>query len=176
MNDIELKKWENSSLTKIDEYKLILPRMIFSMTCIRNKRGMIHKNHIDPNKIDARVLLYQMKWVLAEFVRLASQNTFEETARIIDSIIYRETQLIWDGAGTLRVLNNTMRAEDKVICLLYMRDGQSESELRKSIEYVNPTRFRALLMKLHSNRIIEYNSEKCLISPKGSLIAEKLLS
>lgn len=159
-----------------ESYRIIIPRILYSMYCLRNKRGMIHKSAIDPNKMDASVLLADAKWVLAEFFRLSSTLTFEETTEIIDSIINKETSLIWNVGKSLRILNPKMATKDKVLCLLYAKNGQSEMELLNATEYRNKTSFRNILKRLHKEKLIEYSSECCVLSPTGIDEAEKLLS
>ncbi|WP_249028578.1 hypothetical protein [Tannockella kyphosi] len=161
--------------SKQEEYRIIIPRVLYSMYCIRNKRGMIHKNHIDPNKMDASLLLYNAKWVLAEFYRLVSTKTFEETEEIINGIMCKETSIVWDTGSTLRILDAKMSTKDKVLCLLYIKDSQTAEELQSSIEYSNSTTFKKQLWDLHKNRLIEYSLDKCYISPLGMEKAERLL-
>lgn len=173
-NEKVLADYENSP-SKPEEYRIIIPRILYSMYCLRNKRGMIHKNHIDPNKMDASLLLNNSKWVLAEFFRLVSTKTFEETEEIINGIMCKETSIIWDIGNDLRVLDTKMKNVNKILCLLYFKDGQSELSLQKSTEYKNSSDFRKILKKLHTEKLIEYTSDKCLLSPIGSEKAEALL-
>lgn len=159
-----------------ESYRIVVPRILYSMYCLRNKRGMIHKSSIDPNKMDASILLADAKWVLAEFFRLSSTLTFEETTAIIDSIINKEISLVWNAGENLRILNPKMATKDKVLCLLYARNGQSEMELLNATEYSNKTSFRNILKRLHKEKLIEYSSGCCVLSPTGIDEAEKLLS
>lgn len=175
-NEKVLASIEGHSATISEVYRVIIPRILYAMYCLRNKRGMIHKSHIDPNKMDATVLLGNAKWVLAELFRLASTLSFEETAAAIDSIMSRETSVIWDTGSSLRVLDTKMNTRDKILCLLYIRDNQSESVLRNSTEYKNSSEFRKLLKVLHKDKLIEYSEEKCILSPLGVLRAEALLN
>lgn len=156
-------------------YRIVIPRCLYSMYCLRNKRGMIHKSDIDPNKMDATILLEDTKWVLAEFIRLASSFTFKETLECIESIMCKETSLIWDTGSTLRILDTKMVTKDKILCLLYLKDMQSEDELRSSIEYKNSSDFRKILRSLHKERYIEYDPEHCKLSPLGMNKAETIL-
>ena len=48
-NERILIAWENYGSTYDEVYRIIIPRCLYAMYCLRNKRGMIHKNHIDPN-------------------------------------------------------------------------------------------------------------------------------
>lgn len=174
-NERILTTWENYGSAYDEVYRIIIPRCLYAMYCIRNKRGMIHKNHIDPNKLDATILLNDTKWVLAEFFRLSSTLSFEETESIIDSIMCKENSLIWDTGSILRVLDTKMCCADQVLCLLYMRNSQTDTELRKSIEYKNPTEFKRVLKNLHAKRMIEYVAPNCILSPLGTQRAEVIL-
>ncbi len=174
-NERILNSWENLGSSYDEVYRIIIPRCLYSMYCIRNKRGMIHKNHIDPNKMDSTVLLNNTKWVLSEFFRLSSTLSFEETESIIDSIMCKENSLIWDTGTALRVLDMKMSCADKVLCLLYVRDMQTDTVLRNSIEYKNSTEFKRILRKLHTQRLIEYAVPNCTLSPLGIQRAEEIL-
>lgn len=174
-NERILTTWENYGSAYDEVYRIIIPRCLYAMYCIRNKRGMIHKNHIDPNKMDATILLNDTKWVLAEFFRMSSTLSFEETESIIDSIMCKENSLIWDTGSVLRVLDTKMSCADKVLCLLYMQNSQTDTELRKSIEYKNPTEFKRILKNLHAKRMIEYAAPNCTLSPLGTQRAEVIL-
>lgn len=171
-----LTSLEGHSATISEVYRVLIPRTLYAMYCLRNKRGMIHKSNINPNKMDATVLLGNTKWILAELFRLASTLPFEETEAAIDSIMCRETSVIWDTGTSFRILDIKMPAKDKVLCLLYVKDNQSESELRSSIEYKNISEFKKILKALHKDKLIEYSEEKCMLSPVGVLRAEALLT
>lgn len=173
-NERVLMAWENYDSNISEIYRVIIPRRLYSMYCIRNKRGMIHKSQIDPNKMDAFLLLSDTKWILSEFFRLVSTLSFEETELIINSIICKETSLIWNTGECLRVLNVKMSTKNKILCLLYLRDGMLDEELRKSIEYKNISDFRKVLRQLHKEKLIEYDVPKCILSPIGIVKAEEL--
>jgi hypothetical protein len=175
-NEIQLNKWENANSNIIIEYRIIIPRNLYAMYCIRNKRGMIHKNHIDPNYMDATYLCNSAKWVLAEFFRLSSNKSFDETIEIVNSIINREINLIWNSGSIIRILDSKMNCSNQVLCLLYVKNNQTTKELFKSTEYSNLTKFKGILKDLHNKRLIEYNNQICTISPLGEKIVEELLN
>lgn len=175
-NEKILTSWENYDAKFSEVYRIVIPRCLYSMYCLRNKRGMIHKSHIDPNKMDATVLLGNTKWVLSEMFRQVSLLSFEETESIINSIMVKETSIVWDTGSCLRILDTTMASKDKVLCLLYMREKMTDAELRKSIEYKNTSNFKKLLRELHKSKLIEYSAPNCIISPLGIERAETLYS
>lgn len=171
-----LNAFEQKDKNLYDEsYRIIIPRMLYSMYCIRSKRGAIHKNHIDPNKMDARILIDQAKWIIAELFRLISSLSFEETVSLVDSILVKEIDVVWNINGFSRIIDSKMKSPMKVLCLLYNKDGQPVELLQKQIEYKNNSDFRKLLRKLHSERKIEYSENKCYISPIGINIVEQNL-
>lgn len=174
-NEKVLIAWENSDAKISEVYRIIIPRCLYSMYCIRNKRGMIHKNKIDPNKMDATVLLSNAKWVLAELFRQVSSLSFNDTAEIIDSIIVKNIDIAWKVDNTLRILDNKLSSKNKILCLLYIQDRMSDVELQKAIEYKNSSDFKKILKSLHKDRLIEY-STACILSPLGIIEAEKILS
>lgn len=175
-NERVLTAHEQHDKSISEVYRVIIPRCLYSMYCIRNKRGMIHKSQISPNKMDASLLLANMKWVLAELFRMVSTMSFEETETIINSIINKETTVIWNTGTVLRVLDTKMVSKDKVLCLLYMKDGATDVELQKATEYKNFSDFKKILRALHRDKLIEYDAPKCLLSPLGIERAEILLS
>ena len=137
---------------------------------------MIHKGKIDPNKMDASVLLQDAKWILAEFFRMCTSYSIDKSEEIISSIIYKDSPLIWDTGGTLRVLETKMPAKNQVLCLLYTKNSQSDVDLCEAIEYSNFAVFKSsVLKKLHISRLIEYKNGICKLSPLGIQEAEKLL-
>ena len=174
-NERILTTWENCGSAYDESYRIIIPRCLYAMYCIRNKRGMIHKNHIEPNKMDATVLLNDTKWVLSEFFRLSSNLSFDETEGIIDSIVCKENSLIWNAGSVLRVLDTRMSCADKVLCLLYICNSQTDTELRNSVEYKNQTEFKRVLKTLHNKRMIEYAAPNCTLSPLGVQRVEEIL-
>ena len=68
-----------------------------------------------------------------------------------------------------------MSCADKVLCLLYTRDNQTDTALRNSVEYKNLTEFKRILKRLHAKRLIEYAAPNCTLSPLGIQRAEEIL-
>lgn len=173
-NETVLIKWEN--VPNVEEnIRVIIPRVLYSMYCIRNKRGAIHKNNINPNKMDANLLLSSAKWILAELYRFLSNDNIVECQKAIDSIINKEIDLLWRVEDKVRILDNSMRCCDKILILLYINNNMSVDELIKNIEYSNKSIFKNILNKMHKEKFIEYSNEICIISPKGMLEAEKII-
>ena len=164
-------------------YRMIEFQLTANYTQIANKLPNFNERNLKAwenydstyDDMDATILLNDTKWILAEFFRLSSTLSFEETESIIDSIMCKESSLIWDTGSVLRVLDTKMSCADKVLCLLYMRNSQTDAELRNSVEYKNPTEFKRVLKKLHTKRMIEYSAPNCILSPLGVQRVEEIL-
>jgi hypothetical protein len=181
--DKQLSKFSNVVLTAYenttgdDSYRILIPRALHSIYSIRNKRGAGHLTGVSPNEMDATFILYSTKWVLAELVRLNSTLSSDETLALTSSIVERELDLIWKKDGIVRILETNMSKSQQVLVLLYDENTQTEENLRKAIEYSNPTDFRKILTKFHKERFLEYNSKQriCSITTKGLCAAETII-
>ncbi len=175
-NDGELKKYENA---KGDEsFRMLIPRTLKSIFNIRNKRGVGHVGSISPNKMDATLIFYSVKWVLAEIIRLTSGIAIKETQEIIDAIAERNIDVLWKGENCQRILNSKISAKNQVLILLFDESPKKAEDMRLIIEYQNKPNFLKLVLKpLHKLRFIEYNEndQKCWITPLGKVEAEKLI-
>ncbi len=171
-NDATIKSYE---LASGDEtYRILIPRVLKSIYNIRNKRGVGHVGLVSPNEMDATLILYSIKWVLAELIRLKSKLSIKDTQTIVSEIVERQIELVWEPKnGLKRILNTNISASNKILIHLFEENFLSENELIKRIEYKNPTDFRKILKRLHTLRLIEYSSTSCEITPKGIILAEK---
>lgn len=171
-SDAVLKQYEQNQ--GHESFRLLIPRVLKSVYNIRNKRGVGHIKDISPNEMDSTLILYNVKWVLSEIIRLKSNLSIEETQKLIDEIVERKIDIIWKENDFRRILDQKISAKDQVLILLYDNSPQNIESLRSTIEYKNKSNFKTLIKKLHSSREIEFKSNgECLISPKGIINAEK---
>ena len=96
---------------------------------------------------------------------------------MISSIVERQIDLIWKKDDVVRILNTNIPKGLQVLVLLYDENTQNEEQLRKAIEYSNPTNFREVLKRFHKERLLEYNTKRkiCTITPKGLSEAEEII-
>jgi len=169
-----LSKYE--SATGDEAFRILMPRVLYSIYCIRNKRGVGHISAISPNKLDATYILNSTKWVLAEFVRIAISTNADEAHELTSAILEREVDLIWDDGESFMILNNKLKANQKIIVSLYKRDRVEIEELRDLIGYKNKSDFRKLAEKLKSNKLIDITVDSiCKLSPLGVKEAEFII-
>lgn len=170
-SDGELKRYESAQGD--ESLRMLIPRVLKSIFNIRNKRGIGHLGVISANEMDATLILYNVKWVLAEFVRLATDTNPHETQRMIDNIVERRIGLLWKHQGITRILESKMNARDQVLILLFDASPRTESEIQSIIEYKNTTNFRKILQRLHTARMIDWTKGgQAFITPLGSDAAE----
>lgn len=168
---------ENYERLNCDEsFRLLIPKILKSIYNIRNKRGVAHTAKVSPNKMDATYILYSVKWVFAEIIRIKSYLSFSQTQKMVDEIVEREIELLWKGNGFVRILDPKMQARDKVLVFLFDKDEQSKKELQKSTEIKNTTDFRNILIELNKNVLINFDTDICSLSPTGKIMAEKLIN
>lgn len=172
-NDVALKQYESG--TGHESFRMLIPRVLKAIYNIRNKRGVGHIKDISPNEMDATLILYSVKWVLAEITRLASNKTPEETQKLIDNVIERQVEVIWKEDGFKKILDTRIDAKNQILILLYDESPQNSETLRQNIEYKNKSIFEKLLKGLHDKKLIDFRSEVCKISPTGRLAVEQLL-
>lgn len=170
-----LKTFEQSNNAN-EEYRIIIPRVLYSMYCIRNKRGMIHINNINPNRMDALYLINSSKWILAELIRITSNIDFEIAMEIIDEILHKTIPYIWKNNDIVRVLNTKLNVKERILVILYSEDKMDFEKLFNCIEYKNKTIFKKYILELHKARYIEFDSnEQCIILPNGIKYIEEIL-
>lgn len=173
-NSAVLSKYESASGD--EAFRVLIPRVLFSIYCIRNKRGVGHISSISPNKMDATFILNATKWVLAEFVRIASASDPDDAHALTDAILERNLDLVWDDGESFMILDKKLKAEQKVLVSLYKKDRRSINELQDAVGYRNRSRFRSIVEHLRSENLVDIvQGSLCKISPLGVREAEKIL-
>lgn len=172
--DRELNRYLNAMGD--DAYRIHIPRALWMIYAIRNKRGVGHLSQIKANQVDANQILNTAKWILAELVRLNSTIPIEQTESLVDEIIERNIEGVWSSGNIKRVLVDGLSIKAQILILLYNYESLTDEELYKIIENGNQAYLKKTLRDLHKKRFIEYkDSGECILSPKGSLEAEKIL-
>lgn len=171
-NEAELQKYRDAPGDV--SYRLLIPRQLWALYALRNKRSIGHLGAEPANEIDATMLLYGAKWVFGELIRLSPQTDEAKARQLVDRIIERQEVAIWREGEMVRVLDPKMKARDQILLILAFTGDKSEDELRHHVRYKNSTNFRKILSRMDGANLIAYNSACCKISPTGIVEAEKL--
>jgi hypothetical protein len=173
-NDAALKSYE--SATGDEAYRILIPRLLWAIYALRNKRSIGHLGAVPPSEIDASLLLHSAKWVVAEIIRLNAKGSVQQTRDLVDAVVQRTTSIIWIESDIVRVLDKSLSARDQTLVILGLTGSRSEDFLRDAVGYKHKTNFRKILNRLHADRLVEYSREKLTISPTGMLLAEALIA
>lgn len=173
-NSAVLTKYESA---KGDEsYRVIIPRVMYAMYCVRNKRGVGHVGPVSPNKMDATFVLSSAKWILAELVRLSGRSHPDNAHSAIDELMDKHVDLIWADDEIFMILDRKMKAADKALLALYKEDGVSIEVLRDRVVYQNKTNFLKILKNLENKKLIHLTKQDtCKLSPLGVKTVEERL-
>lgn len=159
-----------------ESYRVHIPRTLLTVYGIRNKRGVGHISNVSPNHLDATFIVSSVKWVLAEIVRVNSSYNPDETSKIVEHIVDRSVEGIWENSDITRILVEGLSLKEQIMFLLYATEEIFDQKILDVIEYKNKAYFKRTLKQLHSARLIEYKPNgECLISPKGIAYAEEII-
>ncbi len=159
--------------------KIQVPRMLTALYEVRNNRGVGHVGgEVDPNHMDATVVLSMSKWILAELVRIFHNVDTKIATEIVELLTEREIPMIWLVNGKKRVLKTGLSMKDKTLVLLYSEPLVDELTLFGWVEHTNSAVYRRdILVKGHKNKLWEYDkvSKTITLSPVGSDYVEREL-
>lgn len=114
--------------------------------------------------------------MLGELIRFASSAAPESAKELVDQVLYKQVDLIWDDGETFMVLDKKLKATDKALLVLYRQDRLAVEDLRTKIDYRNKTTFRRILEELQKPKFIAITTDGyCKLSPLGNQLVENLI-
>lgn len=157
-----------------------IPRMLVALYEIRNNRGVGHVGgDVNPNAMDATVVLSMAQWIMAELVR-CFHGVDTTTAQVaVEALVTRTVPVVWEVEGKKRVLSKDVPYRSATLLLMYSSAGPvRDQDLRTWIEHPEMSAFRRdVLRRLHRDRLAEYDetSGNIRLSPVGIAHVEKTL-
>ncbi len=90
--------------------------------------------------MDTTLVIFTVKWMLGEFLRLAQGLNREEVVKLIEDIVQIEHPLIHELNGKPLVQSTNLSAPEEVLVLLQYATGGSLSadQLREAIPELRP--------------------------------------
>lgn len=157
--------------------KVGIPRVVIALYEVRNNRSVGHVGgDVDPNHMDAELVLAMSKWLMAELVRIFHDVSVDQATDVVEALSAREVPIVWDSGSVRRVLDPSLGTRESVLLLLYASgDHVSVGDLLSWTEYTNPSRFRnSLLAGMHKAREVEFDrrQDRVAITPRGSRTVE----
>lgn len=107
-----------------DSLRLTIPRACRFVYDIASNRGARHDpQEIDPNEMDARVVVSVASWVLAEALRFSQKGSVDpaEAARLVDGLTQRKYPLIEEVDGRVYFHLKGASARDIALLTLWHR-------------------------------------------------------
>jgi hypothetical protein len=160
--------------------RIQIPRLIAALYEIRNNRGVGHVGgDVDPNHMDAVVVVEMAKWILAELVRIFHGTDTKTAQQVVDSLVERTLPIVWEINGCRRVLDPNLSARDQTLILLYQSaTALRDTDLQRWIEHSNLSVYRSnVLVRAHKARLINYDRTSGMVhlSPTGTDYVERNL-
>ncbi len=175
------KKLENNKLLYVPRsFQILIPRMLPALYEVRNNRNVGHVGgDVDPNHMDAVMVLSTANWIMAELVRFFHQLTTAEAQQVVDTLVEVRIPVVWsDGSGVKRVLNPELKLHEQILLLVAVSvPDVTTTELFEWIEYRDKRYFMKTLRGLHSKRLIEFteDKDKARILPPGAKFVQDLI-
>jgi hypothetical protein len=95
--------------------RIQIPRALIALYEVRNNRGVGHVGgDVDPNHMDALLVLNMSKWIMAELVRIFHGLTTMAATEAVESLIEKTLPLVWEINGKKRILNPALSMKDKL--------------------------------------------------------------
>jgi hypothetical protein len=164
-----------------DSVRFHIPKLLNALYTIRNKRGVGHTSgDVDPNHMDASLVVAMTDWIMAEVVRIFHVVSTADAQVIVESLVSKQVQSVWEVDGKHRVLDPKLSYTDKMLLLLYRHHPKpiAEADLMDWTEHSNSSVFRRdVLKRCHERKLVEYSSDKrqVFLSPIGLVYVEKSL-
>ena len=136
-------------------------RVARAIYTLRNRRNIVHKNDIDPNKVDLEFTYHAAAWIVAELIRAASdKTTMEEAQRLIDIVMAPVYPLVDEFDDELTVQAN-VTARVQVLILLH-RKYPEPAYLQQLYTWTKclPSTVRSTLHKMGNDSLVIGNSRK----------------
>lgn len=155
--------------------------MLVALYEVRNNRGVGHAGgDVNPNEMDATVVLYMSKWLVAELVRVLHTLTTDEAADVVEALIERQVPLVWRHESKKRVLKTGLTLKKNVLLLLLAESGDvAEDALASWLEHTNRGNLRKNVLRPgHKERLWEFDEAEGTLRllPPGIEAAEALVA
>lgn len=137
----------------------------------RSDRGVAHvSSTYTANHLDATLIIATVKWMFAEFLRLAWKRDRSEVVAIIEAIIQLEHPLIHEHESKPLILSNLLSTPEEVLVLLQhaMSGSLTRSELKEAINYKDQSTVNKAITRLIAEKEVRLsNGGEVVITPLG---------
>lgn len=173
----ELERIQRAPSTILDSYRLHIPRCLGAIYNIRNRRGVGHlSGDVNPNKSDSLLIITISEWTLAELYRINYNISLTEAQELVDILVSRKLELVFDLNGIKRILNPKLKIKDQILLIMYSENSAflTLENLCLHLKYKNKAYLKSkILSELDKNQFIELtDDEKIYLLPPGQKYVE----
>jgi len=164
------EKLERISSEQLPEsIRILVPRIASSLIYDpRSKRATVHVKEINPDYIDANLVISACSWILAEFVRLYHTSDPKKIVEIINGLVQRKAPFIETHEGKVFVTKPIDCQSEILLLLLNSPNGISRREVGSILgRYYTQGRVTQALQELEKERYILKTNDKYIISGTG---------
>ena len=139
-----------------------VPRVLTAVYEMRNNRDIGHVgSDVNSNHMDAEFMIRAVKWLMAELVRNFGSMDTNAARELIESVTERSFHVVWTEGETKRVLNTSLKMNEKALVLLYASGGKAQlDQLFAWTEHSNKSVFRSKVVKpLHRDAATPLKNE-----------------
>lgn len=162
-----------------ESVRLHIPRALWSVYGVRNRRDVGHiGGDVNPNRADAHFVVAVCDWVLAELVRLTYGCSLAEAQALVDDLVERETPIIQEFDGFLKVLRPDLSTPDKIMAILYRKgtEGATCQEIKLWLKGTKGGTIDVALSRLeHDKAHIHRADGLCRITKAGAKYVEETI-
>jgi hypothetical protein len=160
-------------------FQILIPRALPVLYEVRNNRNVGHVGgDVDPNHMDATLVVSMCNWVMGELVRVLHNLPIEHAQALVDSLAERRIPLVWKGDNTKRVLAPNLGLKEQVLLLLASEPASvAVDDLLKWLRYGNRTYLMKTLREMEDRRLIILHARDAGVEilPPGAKLAEELV-
>jgi hypothetical protein len=178
-NFVEACKKLEASTGVPRSFQILVPRLLPALYEIRNNRSVGHVGgDVDPNHMDAVVVLSMCNWIMAELVRVFHGLSVMEAQEVVDTLAEARIPIIWSDGEVKRVLLPELKLREQLLLLVASSaSGVTLKELISWIESKDTGYLLKTLRVLHAARLVEFNDEADTVKilPPGTKVVQQLV-
>lgn len=177
-SEIKIKLEKTSSEKLPESVRILIPRIASSLIYDpRSKRAAIHVKEVNPDYMDASLVISACSWIIAEFVRIYHTSDSRKIVEIINSLMQRKIPFIETHEGKTFVTKPIDCESEILLLLLNSPNGLNRKEIGSVLgRYYTQARITQSLQELGKKRYIIKPNDKYIISGPGEEIINLKLS
>jgi len=164
-----------------DEIRLQIPRACIFTYDITSNRGARHDpEELDPNEMDANVVISTCSWILAELVRFCAKGTLaiDEVKQLVDSLMEKRYPIFEDIDGRIYVDHRKYTSAPECALLILYRLYPRRIDSKTLVDLLKRHGFRRTALKFE--RLRQYvdidSAGNILLRTTGRQKAEQILN